>query len=98
MPGPSRSPELMTETPRGGFLRVFVASWLPFLLASALPGCASAPPAPLKPPGPSPQEKMALILRLEDERMLRDPPPPVAPPAPPQRGKKAPPVVAPPPR
>ena len=63
---------------------------------SLWPACASAPPAPPKPAGPTAQEKMASILRLEDERMLRDPPPPVAPPAPPARGKKAPPVVAPP--
>jgi cyclophilin family peptidyl-prolyl cis-trans isomerase/HEAT repeat protein len=41
---------------------------------------------------------MAWILRLEDERMLRDPPPPVVAPPPTARGKKAPPVVAPPPQ
>ena len=74
--------------------------WLLFaLLASA---CASAPPAapqPAAPAGPSFEQKMAWILRLEDQRMLRDPAPPVPPPppvaTPPRRGQK--PVAAPPP-
>ena len=77
-----------------------------FTIASTaliLTGCASAPPAappPPKPAGPPFEQKMSWILRLEDQRILRDPPPPEPPPAPPppaaQRGKKAP-VVAPPP-
>jgi HEAT repeat protein/cyclophilin family peptidyl-prolyl cis-trans isomerase len=46
------------------------------LLASA---CASAPPA-LPVPGPTYEEKIALILRLEDQRVLRDPAPIAAPP------------------
>jgi HEAT repeat protein/cyclophilin family peptidyl-prolyl cis-trans isomerase len=74
--------------------------WLLFaFLASA---CASAPPAPppaAVPAGPPFEQKMAWILRLEDQRMLRDPAPPVSPPppvvTPPRRGQK--PVVAPPP-
>jgi cyclophilin family peptidyl-prolyl cis-trans isomerase/HEAT repeat protein len=53
--------------------------------------------------GPTFEQKMAWILRLEDQRMLRDPvapapppPPPPLPPPPPVRGR-APVVVAPPP-
>jgi HEAT repeat protein len=71
-------------------------------LATVIPGCASAPPAPapvLVPAGPPFEQKMSWILRLEDQRVLRDPaPPPQAPPPPPPptRGRKAP-VVAPPP-
>jgi len=75
--------------------RLSVSVTLCLILSVSLwPACASAPPAPPKPVGPSLQEKMSWILRLEDERMLRDPaPPPVAPP-PPVRGRKPAPVVA----
>jgi HEAT repeat protein len=69
-------------------------------VAVAAAGCASAPVAPpAKTAGPSFEQKMAWILRLEDQRVLRDPPPAVPPPAPPPvRGQKAPAVVpAPPP-
>src|SRR5882672_5924927 len=67
------------------------------LLTSA---CASAPPAPAPaaPAGPTFEQKMASILRLEDQRVLRDPAPPIppAPPVvvPPRRGQA--PVAAPP--
>jgi HEAT repeat protein len=80
-------------------------------LAFVTAACASAPPAapppppappPIKPVGPSFEQKMAWILRLEDQRMLRDPSP-AAPPAPlppppviPARGQ-VPVAVAPPP-
>jgi HEAT repeat protein/cyclophilin family peptidyl-prolyl cis-trans isomerase len=65
-----------------------------FVLAAA--ACASAPPAPPT-VVPTFEQKMASILRLEDQRELRDPAPPAPPPAPaPQRGAK-PPAVAPPP-
>jgi cyclophilin family peptidyl-prolyl cis-trans isomerase/HEAT repeat protein len=59
--------------------------------------CASAPPPPPKvAPTPPFEQKMSWILRLEDQRSLRDPaPPPPAPPPPPARGQK--PVAAPPP-
>src|SRR4030095_17267259 len=48
-----------------------------FLFASA---CASAPPAPnaatVKPPLITWEEKLGWILRLEDQRLIRDPNPP----------------------
>ena len=53
--------------------------------------CASAPSIalPPKPFGPTFEQKMAWILRLEDQRVLRDPAPPAPPPLPvlPARGK-----------
>jgi HEAT repeat protein len=73
------------------------------LLVSA---CASAPATPAaKPAAPAVdqrafEQKMAWILRLEDQRILRDPAPVPAPPPPPAvpaRGQKPAPVVAPPP-
>jgi HEAT repeat protein/cyclophilin family peptidyl-prolyl cis-trans isomerase len=71
------------------------------LLAVAASACASAPPAaPVKAAGPSFEQKMASILRLEDHRVLREAAPPAPPPAPPPaavRGKKPAVVVAPPP-
>jgi HEAT repeat protein/cyclophilin family peptidyl-prolyl cis-trans isomerase len=75
----------------------------PLAIAAALlvSACAAkAPPAPLKPPEPSFEEKSSWILRLEDQRMLRDPvPDPPPPPPPPVGGQKLPAaVVAPPPR
>lgn len=75
----------------------------PFALMLALvaAGCASAPlAAPPAPVGPTFEQKIAWILRLEDQRMLRDPAPPVpvAPPAPVVgRGQRAPIVTTPPP-
>jgi HEAT repeat protein len=50
--------------------------------ASAPPAAPPPPPPPIKPAGPTFEQKMTWILRLEDQRMLRDPAPP-APPAPP---------------
>jgi cyclophilin family peptidyl-prolyl cis-trans isomerase/HEAT repeat protein len=48
-------------------------------------GCASAPPpAPIVVPF---ETKMSWILRLEDQRILRDAAAPIAPPAPPAQGK-----------
>jgi HEAT repeat protein/cyclophilin family peptidyl-prolyl cis-trans isomerase len=58
---------------------------------------AKAPPAPPKPPEPSFEEKSSWILRLEDQRLLRDPIPEAPPPPPPVPGKPAPAVAAPPP-
>jgi cyclophilin family peptidyl-prolyl cis-trans isomerase/HEAT repeat protein len=48
------------------------------------------------PAGPTFEQKMAWILRLEDRRLLREPAPEVAPPSP-VRGKGKAPIVAPPP-
>ena len=62
--------------------------------------CASAPPAAtttLKPEGPTREQKMSWILRLEDHRVLHDPAPVVAPPPPVLKGQKPPVVVPPPP-
>ena len=65
--------------------------------------CASVPPAPVVTPAAFDQkvfeQKMAWILRLEDQRVLRDPAPVVAPPPPAVagRGRNQPPVAAPPP-
>src|SRR5688572_29371588 len=67
--------------------------------AVAAGACASAPPAPPAPVTTFEQE-MAWILRLEDQRVLRDSPPPVAPVAPARparRGERAPVVIPPPP-
>src|SRR3954468_15599731 len=69
--------------------------------AALVTACASAPPAAVikTPAGPPFEQKMSWILRLEDQRVLRDPAPIVAPPAPPPvaRGQKPQPVAAPPP-
>jgi len=71
------------------------------LLAVAASACASAPPAaPVKAAGPSFEQKIASILRLEDHRVLREAAPPAPPPAPAPaavRGKKPAAVVAAPP-
>ena len=71
------------------------------LLAVVVSGCASAPPAPPAKlaAGPAFEQKMSWILRLEDQRVLRDPAPIVAPPPPvvAGRGDKAQPAAAPPP-
>jgi len=60
--------------------------------------CASNPPAAptTAPTGPTFEQKMSWILRLEDQRMLRDPAPPT-PPAPPAPAKGRAAVVVPPP-
>jgi HEAT repeat protein/cyclophilin family peptidyl-prolyl cis-trans isomerase len=70
------------------------------LLALFTAACASAPSAPtvVTPAGPPFEQKASWILRLEDQRMLRDPaPPPAPPPAPVARGKTPPPAPPPPP-
>ena len=69
-------------------------------LALVTAACASAPPAPpATSPGPAFEQKMAWMLRLEDQRVLRDPAPVVAPPVPvvAAKGRKPLPVAAPPP-
>jgi len=72
----------------------------PFVFAVLASSCASAPPPKpvAAPAGPPYEQKLSWILRLEDQRLLRDPlppPPPPAPPAPPVKGK-VPAVVTPP--
>jgi len=77
------------------------------ILLSVLLGagaCGSAPPAKpvaVVPAGPTYEQKMAWILRLEDQRVLRDPAPPPAPPPPvaatPARRGQAPAATPPPP-
>ena len=65
--------------------RVFVGA----LLLVACAGCASAP-AVVTPVTPQPmtfEQKMAWILRLEDDRVLRGPEPPAPPPPPPIKGR-----------
>src|SRR5262245_27388831 len=66
-------------------------------LAISAGACASAPPPAKAPAGPTPptfEQKMSWILRLEDQRVLRDPAPPVAPAPPaPVRGKNQPVVI-----
>ncbi len=54
------------------------------IIAAALSGCASAPP--VKPPIVTPEEKLARMIRLEDQRILRETPPP---PTVPQKGRRA---------
>ena len=59
----------------------FSNTLLALTLALMTAACASAPPAPSLPPppprpaGPTFEQKMAWILRLEDQRVLRDPAP-----------------------
>jgi cyclophilin family peptidyl-prolyl cis-trans isomerase/HEAT repeat protein len=68
---------------------------LSFAVLAALSGCASAPPAPPKPLDVAHDQKMAWILRLEDQRILRLPEPPPPPVVAPVKGKR--PVPPPPP-
>jgi cyclophilin family peptidyl-prolyl cis-trans isomerase len=62
-------------------------------LALATAACATAPPA--QPPTVPLEQKLGWILRLEDQRSLRDPPPPPPPDSGRRRGRQ--PVVVPPP-
>jgi HEAT repeat protein/cyclophilin family peptidyl-prolyl cis-trans isomerase len=72
---------------------------LAILFLALAPACASVPPpAPVTPAaGPDFEQKMAWILRLEDQRVLRDPVPILAPPVPIAIRGQAPVVVPPPP-
>ena len=72
------------------------------MVALVAAACASAPVAPKGPVLPEPpsfEQKMAWMLRLEDQRLLRDNSPVVAPapPPPPVKGQQPPVVVPPPP-
>ena len=78
-------------------LRKMLRRTIAITFALAAAACASAPLAPPAPVATF-EQKMAWILRLEDQRVLRDPAPAVAPAPPvPGRGGKAPVVVPPPP-
>jgi cyclophilin family peptidyl-prolyl cis-trans isomerase len=61
--------------PRGGTGRAAYVAVLCAIIASA---CASAPPAPATPTVPviTWEQKLAWMMRLEDQRILRDPNPP----------------------
>jgi len=70
-------------------------------LAAFAAACATAPPVATttvaRPAGPTLEQKMSWIVRLEDQRVLHDPAPVVAPAPPLVKGQKAPIVVLPPP-
>ncbi len=74
---------------------LYMLQWSFFVSCLA---CASAPPAPPPAAVITYEQKMAWMLRLEDQRILRDPAPPPPPPAPlPRRGARAAPTPPPPP-
>jgi HEAT repeat protein/cyclophilin family peptidyl-prolyl cis-trans isomerase len=65
-------------------------------IGGTLGACATAPAVPVAPTVTF-EQKMAWMLRLEDQRILREPPPPPAPPVVPARGTRAVVVPEPPP-
>ena len=67
------------------------------VVAVSVSACASAPVAPPKATGPTLEQKMSWILRLEDHRVLREAAPPMPPAPTPPGGRNAPAVVPPPP-
>src|SRR5262245_49170718 len=81
-------------------LRRLLPAWVVLCAWACASAPPPAPPAPVKPAGPPFEQKMSWILRLEDQRILRDAAPPPAPPAPPPaaaRGRAPVTVAAPPP-
>ena len=75
-----------------------IRSCFALFISLAAAACATVPVAPPVPVGPTFEQKTSWILRLEDQRVLRDAAPPVPPaPAAPVRGQKTPVVVQPPP-
>ena len=85
----THSARLPRRTPR------ILARVLSFAAIAAPFGCASAPPAPPKPLAVAHEQKMAWILQLEDQRILKLPEPPPPPVVVPVKGK--PPAPLPPP-
>ncbi len=77
-------------TPRG------LAAVLSFAVLAALSACASAPPAPPKPVDVPHEQKMAWMLQLEDQRILKLPEPPPPPVVAPVKGKRPAPLPPPP--
>jgi cyclophilin family peptidyl-prolyl cis-trans isomerase/HEAT repeat protein len=86
----TRSARLSRRTPR------VVAGLLSFAVLAAPFGCASAPPAPPKPLAVAHEKKMAWMLQLEDQRLLKLPEPPPPPVVVPVKGKPAAPLPPPP--
>jgi len=90
----------LTQSFRTAF-KAFPSATLLALTAVACGGTVPPPPMPAAPPPQSFEQKSSWILRLEDQRILREPappaPPPMAPAAAPARGRSAAPVAAPPP-
>ncbi len=62
--------------------RTSLAALAGFALTTLVSACASAPPPPPKPVAPPNEQQIGWILRLEDQRVLRDPAPFVPPPLP----------------
>ena len=78
-----RSARLSRRTPH------VLAGLLSFAALAAPFGCASAPPAPPKPLAVAHEKKMAWMLQLEEQRLLKLPePPPPPPPALPVKGQR----------
>jgi len=90
----------LTQSFRTAF-KAFPSATLLALTAVACGGTVPPPPMPAAPPPQSFEQKSSWILRLEDQRILREPAPPappaMAPAAAPARGRSAAPVAAPPP-
>src|SRR5262245_50353251 len=81
-------PQMMKPKSRTPFLRAFCTVILAIGMAACKRAAPAPPPvtAPAKPvDGRSYEQKLAAMIRLEDQRILRDPAPPPQPPA--QRGR-----------
>ena len=85
----THSARLSRRTPR------VLAGVLSFAALVAPFGCATAPPAPLKPLAVAHEKKMEWMLQLEDQRLLKLPEPPPPPVVAPVKGQR--PVPLPPP-
>jgi cyclophilin family peptidyl-prolyl cis-trans isomerase/HEAT repeat protein len=72
-------------------------STLALAIACVASACASAPPAPIVPPAPSFETKVSWMLRLEDQRILREREAPAATSAPTPAARGATPAGVPPP-
>ena len=86
----THSARLPRRTPR------ILARVLSFAAIAAPFGCASAPPAPPKPLAVAHEQKMAWMLQLEDQRILKLPEPPPPPVVAPVKGQRPAPLPPPP--
>src|SRR5206468_3202604 len=77
---------------RSGPMRAWVTALLS-IVASACASAPVAPPAPAAAVGPTFEQKISWILRLEDQRVLRDPASAIAPAPPPAPVRGRQPVV-----